>query len=494
MESLLPASGSTFQLILEHLQGVLLVVSKNLTNVLNHPIFLWNTMVRSVMIDLIVKRRYTLKSAKLLGQEGSAHNEVCGLCSEDGNARPTAQADEVLRSPGVEASPPSLQTLCWLGMNAMQSKSSFRGNVDFLKTAQESQPPQFSQVTDGKPISKASKKGGEESQKKMVDSKKITRFPEGSVLLTQEIARWKMRVQKMKENKRLERSKSQMEQVLNGKLSLLTPMAEHVLKISPLLDPLRHHVEVGNLKVPRKKEAEYGPPPIHRSEADLKGVISGADFSGSLWSPKEIAQPLWEERQRKEELSGQISSLEAEEASLWDENSQLEREIRRLRLQLQVLPQTFEDYIAQLQKKCLEGELPCLDMEKKLARVCKTVKSLSEDRDLYKRMAEELGKELERTNCYHQKQICVHEKRAQALGMAAVSTERRLRELRRESDHTRQMLAKLHCKFQPFPRGPRAPAAAPPAAHRGPKGSGHPPPGHQAPQGAGGSCGEGSGV
>ncbi|MXQ89231.1 hypothetical protein E5288_WYG015859 [Bos mutus] len=420
MESLLPASGSTFQLILEHLQGVLLVVSKNLTNVLNHPIFLWNTMVRSVMIDLIVKRRYTLKSAKLLGQEGSAHNEVCGLRSEDGNARPTAQADEVLRSPGVEASPPSLQTLCWLGMNAMQSKSSFRGNVDFLKKAQESQPPQFSQVTDGKPISKASKKGGEESQKKMVDSKKITRFPEGSVLLTQEIARWKMRVQKMKENKRLERSKSQMEQVLN--------------------------------------------------EADLKGVIGGADFSGSLWSPKEIAQPLWEERQRNEELSGQISSLEAEEASLWDENSQLEREIRRLRLQLQVLPQTFEDHVAQLQKKCLERELHCLDMEKKLARVCKTVKSLSEDRDLYKRMVEELGKELESTNCYHQKQICVHEKRAQALGMAAVSTERRLRELRRESDHTRQMLAKLHCKFQPFPRGPCAPAAAPPAAHRGPKG------------------------
>ena len=255
----------------------------------------------------------------MLGQEGSAHNEVCGLCSEDENARPTAQADEVLRSPGVEASPPSLQTLCWLGMNAMQSKSSFRGNVDFLKKAQESQPPQFSQVTDRKLISKASKKGGEESQKKMVDSKKITHFPEGSVLLTQDIARWKMRVQKMKKNKRLEQCKSQMKQVLNGKLSLLTPMAEHVL-ISPLLDPLRHHVEVGNPKVPQKKEAEYGPPPIHRSEADLKGVIGGADFSGSLWSPKEIAQPLWEERQRNEELSGQISSLEAEEASLWDEN------------------------------------------------------------------------------------------------------------------------------------------------------------------------------
>lgn len=492
MESLLPASGSTFWLILGHLQAALLVVSEILTDVLGPTAFLWEILVCAVMIVVIVKRRYTLNSAKLLGQKGSAHDEVCGLCSEDEKARPTAQADEVLRSPGVEASPPNLQTLCRLG--AMQSESSFWGNVDFLKKAQESQAPQFSQVTDGKPISKASKKGGEESQKKMVDSKKITHFPESSALLAQGIARWKMRVQHMKEKKRLERSKSQTEQVLNGKLSLLTPLAEHMLKIIPVLDPLRHHVEDGNPKVPRKKEAEYGPPPIHPSEADLKGVIGDGDFSGSLWSPKEIAQPLWEKRQRNEELSGQISSLEAEEASLRDKNSEVEREIRRLRLQLQVLPQTFEDQVAQLQKKCLEEDLRCLDTEKKLARVCKTVKSLSEDRDLYKKMAEELGKERERTNRYHQKQICVHEKRAQALGMAAVSTERRLRELRRESGHTRQMLAKLHCKFQPFPRGPRAPAAAPPAAQRGPKASGQPPLGRQAPQGAGGSCGERSRV
>lgn len=37
--------------------------------------------------------------------------------------------------------------------------------------------------------------------------------------------------------KQVERSKSQTEQVLNGKLSLLTPMAEHMLKIIPLLRP-----------------------------------------------------------------------------------------------------------------------------------------------------------------------------------------------------------------------------------------------------------------
>ena len=55
--------------------------------------------------------------------------------------------------------------------------------------------------------------------------------------------------------------------------------------------------------------------------------------------------------------------------------------------------------------------------------------------------------------------------------MAAVSTERKLKELRKENEHKRQMLAKVKSKFQPFSRGPCAPAI-PLAAHRGTEVSG----------------------
>lgn len=82
-----------------------------------------------------------------------------------------------------------LQTLCLLAMNTMPSKSSFRGKDDFPEKARESQPPQLSQVTDGKPILKASLKGREQPQKKMDDLNKTTHSPEGSELLAQEIAR-----------------------------------------------------------------------------------------------------------------------------------------------------------------------------------------------------------------------------------------------------------------------------------------------------------------
>lgn len=70
MESLLPASESTFWLILEHLQAALLVVSEILTDVLGPTAFLWEILVCAVMIVVIVKRRYTLKSAKIAGPKG----------------------------------------------------------------------------------------------------------------------------------------------------------------------------------------------------------------------------------------------------------------------------------------------------------------------------------------------------------------------------------------------------------------------------------------
>lgn len=80
-------------------------------------------------------------------------------------------------------------------------------------------------------------------------------------------------------------------------------------------------------------------------------------------------------------------------------------------------------------------------------------------------MAEDVGKEFKRTNSYHRK-ICNHEKRAQDCWMAVVSTERKLKELRKENEHKRQMLAKVKSKFQPFSRVPCAPAT-PLAVHIG---------------------------
>ncbi|XP_057552428.1 cTAGE family member 15-like [Hippopotamus amphibius kiboko] len=498
MEGLPPAPGATLQLILEHLWGALLVVPESLTRISGLPAFPWEILVCAVVLVLIVRRWHTLRSVMFPRKGSSAHGEVCGKCSE--NRGPTAQADEALRPPGVEARPPTLQTLCLSAMKADLSRSSFKDTVDFLEKAHNSRPPPLSQVTDGKHTLKASEEDGEQPQKKeRKDLHKSIDFPQSPELSDQDIEREKQRVQDKEElGGSLEPSKVRKEQVLKDKLSRLTSTAERLPPTFPSPGPLGDHVDEGNPDVQPKKEAGNGRRPVHGSEVDLKGVPDDADGSVSLPRPEEgrqgTARQLREEKQMIEALTGQITSLQIEEASLQWENSLLDSEIQQLKRKRQCLPDLHDDYVMQLHRKLFKEETRCSELKKKLFNVCKDMNSIYQIRNLSKKIAEDMSKELERTKSYYDQEIRFYEKRAQESWVAAVATERKLMELRKESDRSRQMLAKVESSVQPFPRGPRA-AAAPPAAHRGPEVSGGPlgqqPP--LPPEGGGSRC-EGSGT
>ena len=160
------------------------------------------------------------------------------------------QAEETLRPPGVEAGPAMFQTLCLLAMNTNLNRSSLPDTVDFLEKARKSQPPQLSQVTDGKSILNASEKNGEQLQKKLMnDVNENIHFPKSPEMLNQEIAGWKQRVQEKEEEKeQLEQSNTQMVQILNNEVNQVTSVAEHLLKTILLLDILGDHVDDGNSK------------------------------------------------------------------------------------------------------------------------------------------------------------------------------------------------------------------------------------------------------
>ncbi|KAM7248873.1 hypothetical protein CapIbe_000912 [Capra ibex] len=116
--------------------------------------------------------------------------------------------------------------------------------------------------------------------------------------------------------------------------------------------------------------------------------------------------------------------------------------------------------------------------------------SLCQIHSVSRKIAEDMGKELERSASCHQQEMRFYEKRAQGSRVLAVAVQRKPKELRQEQDHNRQMLAKVESNFQPFPRGSCTPAA-PPRAHRGPELPGEPP-GHEAPQEGEGPHPEGS--
>ncbi|KAF6088439.1 hypothetical protein HJG60_008265 [Phyllostomus discolor] len=444
MEGLVPttvtATASTFQLILEHLCAVLLLISEGLRHVPGLPVFPWVILVGAlVVVSLIVRRRHTSGSVKALGERYPAHSEVCAGCSE--NIGPMTDHLRRMLSP---------QDL-----------------VDLAKTVCKSQPPKCSQATDEKPISKALGTDGEQLQKnKPDDLNKHTSYPKTSELCLDETMGWKQNTQEKKEEKqRLEHSMARVQWVPQGRVSQSVSMVGHgkPLQTSPKPDVLRGHLVHVKSQVKRQRGAENEDQLVHGSEGDLKGVPRDADLNVSLQSAdkgnQETARKLQEQRQINEELTAEMKSLRSEKASLQCENSNLKAEIQQLKLKLL--------------KRSLE-------MEKKSLEDWRTMNSTYQILNTYRKMARDMNQELRRSTSYYVKEIRCHRERAEEAQMAAECTERKLKAPRRENDHDRQMPAKDKSTSQPFPGGPFAPAA-PPTAHRGPEVSGHPL-GHQLPR------------
>ncbi|KAF3819153.1 hypothetical protein GH733_013303 [Mirounga leonina] len=184
------------------------------------------------------------------------------------------------------------------------------------------------------------------------------------------------------------------------------------------------------------------------------------------------------------ELTRQIHSLQTQEASLQKETSQLDKEIQPLKLKLQNPLDEQDQYILQLDRKVFQAEAQCLEMKKKLASAHREMNFTCQIHNLYKKMAQDLGKELERTTSYyHRKLVLFHQDRVAKSWVVATSREREFQELRKENDHLRRMLAGVESSCRPVLRDPLGPAA-PPTAHAGWEVSGGPW-GDRAPRGDG---------
>lgn len=109
---------------------------ESLRHVPGLPAFPWVILVGdAAVVSVIEKRQHTSRSAKVPGERCPACDEVCGQCRE--NTGPMTQANDSFKSPGVVASPLSLQTLCLLASNTHLSRSSLQAMVDLLKRNEE---------------------------------------------------------------------------------------------------------------------------------------------------------------------------------------------------------------------------------------------------------------------------------------------------------------------------------------------------------------------
>nr|XP_035947593.1 cTAGE family member 9-like [Halichoerus grypus] len=320
-------------------------------------------------------------------------------------------------------------------MSTDLSRLVLRDTVNFLRKALKSQPPDLPQVPGEKPILRTSEKDGEQLRSEN------TPFPEGPEPLNQEVSTWRQKGQEKEGEERLEPSKACMEPVPKDQASQSPSRAGPGLQAVPPPDLPAEHAGAGTRGVQPKRGAGSGDQPAHRAAVDLKGVPEDAGCPGSPPSPEgeqqHRARRLWAERRETAELTRQIHSLHTQEASLQKATSQL-------RLNLQNPLDEQDQCILQLHRKVFQAEAQCLEMKKKLASVYREMNFTCQIRNLYKKMAQDLGKELERTTSYYRKLVLFHQGRATKSWVGAAPREREFQELREENDRLRRMLA-AHC-------------------------------------------------
>ncbi|KAF6120053.1 hypothetical protein HJG60_010379 [Phyllostomus discolor] len=510
MEGLVPATAtatpSTFQLILEHLCAILLLVSEDLRQDPALPAVLSVILLGALVavVSLTVNRRLTSGSVKVPDKRSPARDEVCTRRGE--NTGPMTEADDTPKPPGVEASPLWLQTLCVKALNEHLSRmSSLQDLADLVRMVRRIQPPRCAHVTDKKPVTKAPGTDREQLQENVPgDLNKNARHPESPELHQDEIGGQKQDIGDKEEEKQgLELSAAPMERDLQRTVSQSLTVGGAPPQTRPGPEVLRGPLAHVKSQAERQSKAEIGDPFVHGSEGDLKGAPRDADLNVHLpradQENRATARQLWEQKQVNDKLAAEIRSLRTEKASLSCENLNLKAEVQQLKLKLRARADAQEDCLTRLHQQVLEAEMRCLAMEKEHFNNWRTVNATLQMLNMYRKMTQDMSQDLRRSTCCYENEIRHQQERARGAQTAAAHMERKVQELRREIDHSRQVLAKAKATatFRPFPGGPAAPAAAPvapPAAHRGPEGPGRPLGHVTRPQEGAGSRGKSSGM
>ena len=508
-EGLLPATTMFGLPALELLGDTLLVVSDTLRAVLGLLGLPWETPLWAALLVWVVQSGRPFRRGGEPAERGSGWAEVYRKAGGKNGRR--ARGLEALQSPAVEASAPTLQCLCLAALPPTPNTSSpnrqgfpgkgpksqpshlcclglmwarLQGQIQSLGATAEAYQAQGTQAQNA--LQTAQEKVHHLREKLMVGLQENAHLRQCLERLCRETEGWKQRTRVLRGQKDvLARLHTRSRRVLEEKGSQLPSLAESTLKTI-------HWPEPWEAEGPRV--ADHDHPPARRPQARRKRLMDPGHGEGSLQRHEEhieaISRKQPEDHPLNGELAGQVQRLQAECASLQADNTQLEREIQELRLQLRMLPQLHEEHLKLLLRRSIEEEARGLAFQKKCPQVFRRLGSLCQQGRVYKKRAEDVGREVARTAVSYQNGILFHETRAHETGMAALWAERQLLQLRRENAAMRQRLAHLHFDLQPCPSRAVAPAV-PHRAHRCPQVPGQPL-APQLPQEAGRSHREGS--
>uniref|UniRef100_A0A8C2VHL5 Endoplasmic reticulum export factor CTAGE5 n=1 Tax=Chinchilla lanigera TaxID=34839 RepID=A0A8C2VHL5_CHILA len=289
-----------------------------------------------------------------------------------------------------------------------------------------------------------------------------SQLQESQKQLLQEVEMWKEQVSELNQQKvALEDSRVRAEQVLSDKENHIKSLTERLIKMKDWAAVLGEDIgDDGNLELDLRSESASGTHLDNEPKGALKKLIYAAKLNASLKSLEgernQIYTQLSEVDKIKEDLTERIKNLQAEQASLQSQNTQLASESQRLQQKLEVMTELYQENERKLHRKLTVEENYRLEKEEKLSKLDEKISHAAEELETYRARAKDLEEELERTVQSYQGQIISHEKKAHDNWLAARTAERNLNELRKENAYNRQKLTETEFKFELLEKDPYA--------------------------------------
>uniref|UniRef100_M4A501 MIA SH3 domain ER export factor 2 n=1 Tax=Xiphophorus maculatus TaxID=8083 RepID=M4A501_XIPMA len=281
-----------------------------------------------------------------------------------------------------------------------------------------------------------------------------TVLQESNNQLKQEVEGWAERVSELEEEmRRCEVAHSAMLQDVAIKDDRITSLTDRLLRMKCWDSDLEG--EEGG-----EKEATNGTPG-EDDDAHLQKVqklIFAAKLNADLKSVDEdkdrVFAKLNDEIKAKEDLQCGIEEMEKEKLSLQSDTENYTGQ--RIQQKLQIMTEMYQENELKLHRMLTVEEKERHQKEEKLNKADKNIAMAMEELNNYRKRAEEMEEELEKTKQSYHTQISAHEKKAHNNWLAVRSAERELGDIRRENALLRQKLTDTQFKLDSLDKDPYA--------------------------------------
>ncbi|XP_053191295.1 melanoma inhibitory activity protein 2 [Scomber japonicus] len=289
---------------------------------------------------------------------------------------------------------------------------------------------------------------------------------ESNAQLQQQVEGWAERVSELEEEMR------RCEAAHNGMMQDVANKDERIMSLTDRL--LRMKAWDSDLEEERGEEGgeETSNGTAEKGEENGKGddsqshlqkvqkLIYAAKLNADLKSVDEdkdrVFAKLNDEVKAKEELEGSIKELEDEQLSLQSDSEHYTDQVQRLQQKLNIMTEMYQENELKLHRLLTVEEKERLQKEEKLNKADKNIALAMEELQNYRRRAEEMEEELEKTKQSYQTQISAHEKKAHNNWLAARAADRELSDIRRENALFRQKLTDTQFKLDALDKDPYA--------------------------------------